>query len=511
MTGTLFGSTREQAAAVRAAARASAAAFVAEQKALHALWLAAAPEQREFVAGEVACLLHVSPRTGADRVGTALRLVGLPRLLSAVEVGLLAVPHALALLAEVEHLAAPHAAAVLADVLDGPLDADGRLDATPSQLRASARRAAITVDPDAARRRHDVARATAGARLRPQPDGMADLVLGCTAVEGASVLAALRGRAAAMTFTEDLTEGQKQIAALLHALGCERVQVQAVVECPVERAVDLHALSGVAAWTVDVRMPAAVALGLSDHPALLAGYGPIGADQARALLPQADLVKACVDASTGEVLAVEQGVRWRTWARGWAGRTGTGRAAPGRAAPRDGAAPGGQLPERADRSSPSAAPSRPEDRPAASDRAPTGDSPSDRALALRAALIEMATTASALPDLTSDRYVPSAALGRLVDLRDVTSVFPGDGTPARRSDRDHRLPWPLGHTEPDNLQSLSKHWHRAKHEGGWTSRLLDDGTVRWTSPGGGTYDRRPVRTPPPPVPAGSTLPPLTNP
>ncbi len=119
----------------------------------------------------------------------------------------------------------------------------------------------------------------------------------------------------------------------------------------------------------------------------------------------------------------------------------------------------------------------------------------------------MATTASTLPDLTEPGYVPSAALGRLVDLRDVTSVFPGDSTPARRTDRDHRLPWPLGQTDPGNLQSLSRHWHRAKHTG-WTSRTTDDGTIRWSSPGGGVYRRRPHRTAPPPVPPDAALPPL---
>ncbi len=180
MRDLLFGSTKEQAAALRAAGRAVAVAFVAEQRALVGLWRAARPEQREFVAGEVACLLRVSPQTGADRLGQALRLGSFPRLLLALEAGALAVPHALALLSEVEALPAPHAAAVLASVLDGPVDADGLLDGTPSQLRAAARRAAVTVDPGAARRRHERARRTAGARVRPQPDGMADLVLGCT-------------------------------------------------------------------------------------------------------------------------------------------------------------------------------------------------------------------------------------------------------------------------------------------------------------------------------------------
>lgn len=52
----------------------------------------------------------------------------------------------------------------------------------------------------------------------------------------------------------------------------------------------------------------------------------------------------------------------------------------------------------------------------------------------------MATSGARIPDLSCPGYVPSEALGRLVDLRDVTSVFPGDLTPARRCERDHRAP-----------------------------------------------------------------------
>jgi hypothetical protein len=203
-------------------------------------------------------------------------------------------------------------------------------------------------------------------------------------------------------------------------------------------------------------MPIAVALGLSDHPAVLTGYGPIGADEARALLPQADLVRASVDATTGEVLAVDRPVRAATWQR--------------------------------------------ED--------------TSRARALRTELVRMATVAGSVPDLTTDGYVPSEALGRLVDLRDVTSTFPGDSTPARRTDRDHRLPYPLGPTAEWNLQNIGRLWHRAKHSG-WRTRLLADGAVEWSAPnsglaGGGVYVRRPKRTPPPPIAPGTTLPPLSD-
>lgn len=119
----------------------------------------------------------------------------------------------------------------------------------------------------------------------------------------------------------------------------------------------------------------------------------------------------------------------------------------------------------------------------------------------------MATSGATLVDLTCAGYVPSEALGRLVDLRDVTSVFPGDSNPARRCDRDHRLPYPLGATADWNLQNTSRRWHRAKHTN-WTTRLLPDGTIRWTSPTGHHYDRRPKRTPPPKIGDDTNLPPI---
>ncbi len=165
--------------------------------------------------------------------------------------------------------------------------------------------------------------------------------------------------------------------------------------------------------------------------------------------PSADLVRACVDSSTGEVLAVDPPVRRAAWTAGDA----------------------------------------------------------DRTRALRQALVRMASTGSRIQELRTDGYVPSESLGRLVDLRDVTSTFPGDSTAARRCDRDHRLPYPLGPTTAGNLQNLSRRWHRAK-QNGWSSRLEPSGDTRWTSPTGGSYLRRAKRTVPPDIPDGTQLPPL---
>ncbi len=446
-------------AAVRVAAQLAGAAFVAEQRAMTALFWTTPDTEREFVAEELGCVLHLSPVSAGRRLAAALAFMDLPALVTAVESGRVGVSTALALVEEVSGLSAWRAGRVLVRVLAEPDDAFGRLALTPGQARLTAKRAVLLDDPSATRRRHEAAKRTAGVSGRPGRDGMGRLVIDCTATDLATALVAVRGRAGVMRFApvadgegglREPTQGEKDVAACLHALGCDRVSVQAVLECPVERAVDLVATAGAPVWTVDVRMPVAVALGLSDHPGVLAGYGPLSADQARALLPQADLVRACVDSETGEVLAVDPPVRARTW-------------------------------QAADE---------------------------DRSRALRQRLLAMATASSSLPVLTCDGYVPSQALGRLVDLRDVTSTFPGDLRPARRTDRDHRLPYPLGPTSAENLQNLSRHPHRAKTLGVWRSEVQPDGTIRWTTRTGNTYLRRPVRTAPPPIAVGQTLPPL---
>jgi hypothetical protein len=404
----LFPSSPAQRASLRDGARMQAMGFVQECRRIVGMLDAAEPDQREFVAGRGRLRAAPGPRHRDEPSQHRVSLLAQPRLVAALEDGGLLLAHAMAVLSEIDHLETPVAARVLDEVLGD----DRASERTPGELRAAVRRAVIVVDAEAARRRHAEAKRTAGVHGRPGVDGMAQVVIDCTATEMATALAAVKGRAAVMTFDDpELTTGQREVAAFLHALGCDRTNVQAVLECPVERAVDLHAVAKAPVWTIDVRLPVAVALGLSDHPAVLAGYGPIGADEARALLPQADLVRACVDATTGEVLAVDRPVRAATWQR----------------------------------------------------------QDSSRARALRDCLVRMATSGGTVPDLTCDGYVPSEALGRLVDLRDVTSTFPGDSTPARRTDRDHRLPYPLGPTADWNLQNLGRRWHRAKHSG-WRTR-----------------------------------------
>ena len=110
--------------------------------------------------------------------------------------------------------------------------------------------------------------------------------------------------------------------------------------------------------------------------------------------------------------------------------------------------------------------------------------------ALQSQLARMRTDPVVTADLTSAHYRPSRRLTRLVQARDRTCIFPGCHRPASRTDNDHRIPWPLGPTDADNLQCLCRHHHRAKHSS-FTVTRQPDGNYLWTSRGGHQHQRRP--------------------
>ena len=92
----------------------------------------------------------------------------------------------------------------------------------------------------------------------------------------------------------------------------------------------------------------------------------------------------------------------------------------------------------------------------------------------------------------SSAYRPSVRMSRYLEARDRTCCFPGCHRPAIRCDDDHRIPWPLGPTDPENLHNLCRRHHRAK-QAIFTVLRLPDGTTRWISRGGWWFDRPPQR------------------
>jgi hypothetical protein len=76
--------------------------------------------------------------------------------------------------------------------------------------------------------------------------------------------------------------------------------------------------------------------------------------------------------------------------------------------------------------------------------------------------------------------------------RDVESVFPTSCLSARLCDLDHVVAHPTGSTSSDNLAPADRRGHNAKTHAGWQTDRNPDGTLRWTSPRGHSYDHTPT-------------------
>jgi hypothetical protein len=102
-----------------------------------------------------------------------------------------------------------------------------------------------------------------------------------------------------------------------------------------------------------------------------------------------------------------------------------------------------------------------------------------------------------LVDVSARTYRPPINMARLVQAQHPRCVFPGCNRRAVTCELDHIRPWgtPGGDTEPENLEPLCGRHHHLKHEASWHVERLPDGTTRWTSPTGHTYDRPPDELP----------------
>jgi hypothetical protein len=143
-------------------------------------------QAHESAVAEVGLMLAVSARTAACRVGDAWSLcTRLPGTLAALEQGWITLAKARIIDEETMNLAEEHTAAVEHLVLTKARKQ------TPGQLRVSTRRAVLSADPAAARKRAERARRERGVRMWPEPDGMATLSAYLPAAEATGVFAVL--------------------------------------------------------------------------------------------------------------------------------------------------------------------------------------------------------------------------------------------------------------------------------------------------------------------------------
>ena len=386
---------------------------------------------------EVAVARQVSDQAAAAELRTALRLTGvLACTLALLEAGRITVSRARTLAEQLE----PHDDTVAAAV-DAEL-AERAAALAPWRIKDAVRRAVLRHDPDAAAVRAAAATAARDVRLVPADDGQATVVLTGPAVPLTRWYATLDRRARALRTAVD----PRTLAALRFDLAVSRFPCTThspatsgpATSSPADAWTAAAGLrpTGVEAAAGDCRLsrpvqavvlvPVETALGLSNDPAWLDGYGWIDAPTSRQLLVDAELRQACTRSSTGALV------------------DGPG---PVRRPPPD----------------------------------PSG---------LRAALLSMVTTDPPLSDVgwrTEPEHDPSTALRDHVILRDRFCDGPTQPrTAARHCDLDHTRAHPHGPTAAWNLAARSRRTHQLKHAG-WTPLRTARSTL-WTSPAGQLVD-----------------------
>jgi len=381
---------------------------------------------------EVAVARQVSGQAAAADLRIALRLTSvLPHTLHLLEAGRMTVQRARAFVTELE---------VLDDELAGQLDCDlAELVARLAvwRIRDEVRRAALALDPDTAALRKAAATAQRDVVLEPMSDGQACVLITGPAVPLTRWYATLDARARALRQAGDprnLSALRFDLATstfpcLTHPPADSSTQPAAAV---LENAAAGLRLSEVEAASVDCRMsrpvqaiihvPVETALGLSNEPAWLDGYGWLDAPSSRLLLPDAELRQLSADRSSGQVLEL---------------------------AARD---------------------VRPPPTPAG----------------VRQVLLDMVTAPTEPSDVgwrTEAEHDPSGPLCDLVRLRDRSCDGPTQPrSRASTCDLDHDRPYPVGPTAAWNLVSRSRRTHQLKHYG-WTPIRTATATI-WTSPAG---------------------------
>ena len=91
---------------------------------------------------------------------------------------------------------------------------------------------------------------------------------------------------------------------------------------------------------------------------------------------------------------------------------------------------------------------------------------------------------------------PGVKLRHLSQVRHATCTSPVCRRPAAQCDVEHNTPYEAGgRTCLCNTGPKCRHDHRLKQQPGWKVNQLPDGTFRWTTPTGRTYDTEPTRYP----------------
>jgi Domain of unknown function (DUF222) len=296
---------------LRAARRLASWATALELAAVGDLWRRRVAEEE---AGDTGAALHLGAEIAAtltltnracDRVvDLAIALRRLPLTSRALAAGDIDVPRAVVIAGEVTGLTDEHAALVERAVIGA---APGQ---TTGKLGAATRRAVIAADPTAARKRKE--QALRGARVERWDEHAGTAALAGRDLPPAAVLAADQNltalakqlKAAGTPGTLDMLRARVYLALLTGAPVTSLPPAgelpgggRSPAAGPASGAPSAHPAFGFpsATGTVNLTLPLATWLGISDAPGHCAGYGPLDATDSRAL---------------AEALASQSGNRW---------------------------------------------------------------------------------------------------------------------------------------------------------------------------------------------------------
>ena len=457
----------------------------------------------DHVDDEVAVALTLTRRSAARLLDLALALDRLPLTRAALSAGLIDERRAEVIAEELSGLEDAHAAAVEKLIIGKA----PRL--TSGQLRALVRRAVLSADPKAARKRKEAALKDARVEMFPETSGTAALsgrdLPPAAALAADQHLTALAQalKAAGIPGTLDtlraraylhLLSGQPASTLILQSASPGRPGREpprgpgagthvppasgdpapgtappssappgTACPSPDPRPGGLPGLHG----SVNLTMPLTAWLGWTQSPGEVPGFGPLDATDSRTL---------------ASLLGRNPASQWCVTLTDQSGHPVAHACAPHSPRPRPG------LDTRAGPRTPPGPGT-----PAGPGDSPPATRPPDWLRTLTFATLE---TQDCTHAKESRGYQPSRSLRHLIEIRNPTCTAPGCRRTATRCDLDHITPYDQGgRTCECNLHPACRRDHQRKQAPGWTLTTPAPGTLTWTTPGNRTHTTTPARYP----------------
>lgn len=437
----------------------------------------------EYLAHELGAMLRLSPSSAYNRLVTATTVATrLPATWVAWRAGLLDLARVLMMIEETRSLSGAQARWVEGCCL-------GRAGSqTTGQLRRSVRRAVLAVDVTAVAARQERARAERRVVAYPTQDGMADLVATLPVEQARLAYLTLSEIARTAPAGDERSADARRADALVHLISCGGSD-----QCACCRAAHTgtHHPAVPDSTTRDgaARDGAASDRAASGRAASDGGAPDGAAPDAAVADPGPDTDTGACDGGARDGGAAGSGRHGGAAApdgsRPWPGTSCT---CPAQTTAGSRAAPAAQILVTVAATTLLGLDEEP------GDLAGTGPIPAAVARMIAADAtwrrLIVAPDTGTVQSLDRLSYRPGKILGEHVRARDIRCRFPTCTRTASYPgiDLDHGIPWPSGPTTADNLTAKCRSHHRLKTHGRWQHEQQPDGTVRWTSPTGHTYD-----------------------